>query len=133
MSDRERIFGWDLPPGVRTCDLPGNRPEDVKLEQEIEAFEEELGTLIDTHLRHAEQMEPMHVNESLVSIANSNKAYDKEQADTERQQITHELGQILDMTHLYGGVIATKVGPNELKVQIKGRNPVILHILPYRA
>ena len=32
------IFGWDLPPGVRVSDIPGNRPEDEaweKIEQEF--------------------------------------------------------------------------------------------------
>lgn len=26
------IFGWDLPPGCRVSDIPGNRPEDERLE-----------------------------------------------------------------------------------------------------
>ncbi len=30
MSDR--IFGWDLPPGVSASDIPGNRPEDAAWE-----------------------------------------------------------------------------------------------------
>lgn len=25
-------FGWDLPPGCRLSDIPGNRPEDVRME-----------------------------------------------------------------------------------------------------
>jgi len=28
-----RIFGWDLPPGVRVSDIPGNRPEDEAWEK----------------------------------------------------------------------------------------------------
>jgi hypothetical protein len=31
-------FGWDLPPGVRVSDIPGNRPED----QAAEAFYENM-------------------------------------------------------------------------------------------
>ncbi len=27
------IFGWDLPPGVSVSDIPGNRPEDCRLEE----------------------------------------------------------------------------------------------------
>jgi hypothetical protein len=27
------IFGWDLPPGVSVSDIPGNRPEDGRLEE----------------------------------------------------------------------------------------------------
>jgi hypothetical protein len=37
------IFGWDLPPGVSTRDLPGNGPED----QWAEAFYDEAFTLFD--------------------------------------------------------------------------------------
>jgi len=34
------IFGWDLPPGVSTSDLPGNRPEDAAIEAAYdEAYE----------------------------------------------------------------------------------------------
>jgi hypothetical protein len=32
------IFGWDLPPGCRVSDIPGNRPEDVKWEAITEGF-----------------------------------------------------------------------------------------------
>lgn len=31
-------FGWDLPPGVRTSDLPGNRPEDQLAEAAAESL-----------------------------------------------------------------------------------------------
>ena len=30
-------FGWDLPPGVRECDIPGNRPEDIEYEKLMES------------------------------------------------------------------------------------------------
>lgn len=32
------IFGWDLPPGCRVSDIPGNRPEDERWEAIIENF-----------------------------------------------------------------------------------------------
>ncbi len=32
------IFGWDLPPGCRLSDIPGNRPEDEKWEAIEENF-----------------------------------------------------------------------------------------------
>lgn len=35
-------FGWDLPPGVRHSDIPGNRPEDVAAEK----FHEEVADRI---------------------------------------------------------------------------------------
>lgn len=140
MSDRNRIFGWDLPPGVRESDIPGNRPEDVQLEQEIESFEKDLGELIDTHLRHAEQMEPMHVNESLVSIANSNKEYDKEKADEARQNFTSGLLAVLERAKLHG-VSGRRCGPNEIEVTLhevrdvdnfvtQPKQTYIIHVLP---
>lgn len=33
-----KIFGWDLPPGVRVSDIPGNRPEDEKWEAILNGF-----------------------------------------------------------------------------------------------
>ncbi len=41
------LFGWDLPPGVRTCDLPGNRPEDIAWERACELAYEELEEELD--------------------------------------------------------------------------------------
>ncbi len=35
---RHSIFGWDLPPGCRVSDIPGNRPEDEKWEQIYDKF-----------------------------------------------------------------------------------------------
>jgi hypothetical protein len=35
---RHGIFGWDLPPGVRVSDIPGNRPEDEEWEKILEGF-----------------------------------------------------------------------------------------------
>lgn len=32
------IFGWDLPPGCRVSDIPGNRPEDEEWEKITEGF-----------------------------------------------------------------------------------------------
>lgn len=32
----KREFGWDLPPGVRESDIPGNRPEDVEWDRLFE-------------------------------------------------------------------------------------------------
>ncbi len=32
------IFGWDLPPGCRVSDIPGNRPEDERWEAIMEGF-----------------------------------------------------------------------------------------------
>lgn len=34
----DRTFGWDLPPGVRVSDIPGNRPEDEMWEKIIDNF-----------------------------------------------------------------------------------------------
>ena len=34
----DRMFGWDLPPGVRLSDIPGNRPEDEKWDFIIDNF-----------------------------------------------------------------------------------------------
>jgi hypothetical protein len=38
------IFGWDLPPGCSVSDIPGNRPEDGKLEEIELAFYENTET-----------------------------------------------------------------------------------------
>jgi hypothetical protein len=38
--NRRNIFGWDLPPGCSTHDLPGNRPEDEAAEAFYDAFYE---------------------------------------------------------------------------------------------
>jgi viroplasmin and RNaseH domain-containing protein len=38
------IFGWDLPPGVSVSDIPGNRPEDGRLEEIELAFYENTET-----------------------------------------------------------------------------------------
>lgn len=35
---RNDIFGWDLPPGCRVSDIPGNRPEDEAWENIYEGF-----------------------------------------------------------------------------------------------
>jgi len=32
------MTGWNLPPGVNECDLPGNRPIDILWEKEAEKF-----------------------------------------------------------------------------------------------
>jgi len=47
------IFGWDLPPGVRASDIPGNRPEDEAWENIYDKFWDKerlttthIGTLI---------------------------------------------------------------------------------------
>jgi len=32
------IFGWDLPPGCRVSDIPGNRPEDERWEAIYDGF-----------------------------------------------------------------------------------------------
>lgn len=37
-----RMFGWDLPPGCRESDIPGNRPEDLKEEAFIDALNDKL-------------------------------------------------------------------------------------------
>lgn len=34
-------FGWDLPPGVRESDIPGNRPQDVAYQEEFERLMDE--------------------------------------------------------------------------------------------
>ncbi len=35
-------FGWDLPPGCRISDIPGNRPEDQAVEAFYDAFYNQL-------------------------------------------------------------------------------------------
>lgn len=37
-------FGWDLPPGCRMSDIPGNRPEDLLAEAQYDAVETALST-----------------------------------------------------------------------------------------
>jgi len=37
-----KMFGWDLPPGVRLSDISGNRPSDVAEEAFWEAFAQKL-------------------------------------------------------------------------------------------
>lgn len=37
MNNRH-LFGWDLPPGVRVSDIPGNRPEDDAWESIYDEF-----------------------------------------------------------------------------------------------
>ena len=32
------MTGWNLPPGVNECDIPGNRPIDILWEKEAEKF-----------------------------------------------------------------------------------------------
>lgn len=34
-----RVFGWDLPPGVSASDIPGNRPEDEEADKVCERCE----------------------------------------------------------------------------------------------
>ena len=34
----DRTFGWNLPPGVRASDIPGNRPEDEEWERIVYGF-----------------------------------------------------------------------------------------------
>lgn len=37
-----RMFGWDLPPGCRESDIPGNRPEDLMEEAFMDALVDKL-------------------------------------------------------------------------------------------
>ena len=40
------IFGWDLPPGCRVSDIPGNRPEDIAYETMCEEIDVALWPLV---------------------------------------------------------------------------------------
>ena len=40
-------FGWDLPPGVRECDIPGNRPQDAEVELYIVLTQGEVDDMHD--------------------------------------------------------------------------------------
>jgi hypothetical protein len=35
-------FGWDLPPGCKSSDIPGNRPQDIADEQLLDSVEDAL-------------------------------------------------------------------------------------------
>jgi hypothetical protein len=45
MSKFGRQFGWDLPPGVSTSDLPGNSPEEQRQEAFLDAFYDQMTKL----------------------------------------------------------------------------------------
>lgn len=57
-------FGWNLPPGVKTSDIPGNRPEDVAFERMVEelmdVLEEEHGTVTNALIDLWEEGEVLH-------------------------------------------------------------------------
>jgi len=40
-------FGWNLPPGVRECDIPGNRPKDAEVELYVVLTQGEVDDLRD--------------------------------------------------------------------------------------
>jgi hypothetical protein len=53
-------FGWDLPPGCRLSDIPGNRPEDIAYEKTVERIEDALKPL---------EPEELHI-ENIVRLIN---------------------------------------------------------------
>lgn len=42
-------FGWDLPPGCRTSDIPGNRPQDLADEAMYESIDKALSPVWKEH------------------------------------------------------------------------------------
>lgn len=42
------MTGWNMPPGVDVCDIPGNRPEDMALETAIESICDDFSDVICT-------------------------------------------------------------------------------------
>ena len=48
------MTGWNLPPGVNECDIPGNRPIDVLWENEAEKFCDRCEIVVCTHKKCTE-------------------------------------------------------------------------------
>jgi len=70
------IFGWDLPPGCRVSDIPGNRPEDEEWDAIIDMFfDKERLTKTHTGIRITEieylQMEELYDNPDLSNVIDS--------------------------------------------------------------
>jgi hypothetical protein len=66
-------FGWDLPPGCRNSDIPGNRPQDIADEQirdNIESALTPLG-LYNIELTTEDQEKLDQVTESLFKLINN--------------------------------------------------------------
>lgn len=57
-------FGWDMPPGVRESDIPGNRPEDVWGEN----FTERLLALYKDALMNGQDNAGYHLNDALTAM-----------------------------------------------------------------
>lgn len=93
------MFGWDLPPGCRISDIPGNRPEDLVAEAQADALYEVFPDMTD------EQLEKMFVYLAKVyedgyqqstSDAAEAKQYENE---TNRQYDTDGVGDIRSQEH----------------------------------
>lgn len=121
-----RDFGWDLPPGVRNCDLPGNRPEDEQLNAECEAFEEALQDLISSHKKSAEEMSSINIAEILVEQANGNSP------EIEREQRARIAITVFNLLEgVWDKVSYDKnFHPTEIRIDTREGKHYILHILP---
>lgn len=43
-------MGWNLPPGCRESDIPGNRPKDIAFDKFLDNFEAELEGLTEEQI-----------------------------------------------------------------------------------
>jgi hypothetical protein len=65
-------FGWDLPPGCRDSDIPGNRPEDMADEQIRDNIEDALKPLgLPNELTDEDQEKVEQVIENLFKLINN--------------------------------------------------------------
>lgn len=78
------IFGWDLPPGCRISDIPGNRPEDERWEATIEGFWNKKG-------RKAEEQKALdNASDIYVELIDQAIKYGMELGQREEQAIVEE-------------------------------------------
>lgn len=63
----------NLPPGVTDSMLPGNRPEDIQLEKELDRLGATLEGVIDIALLSSDVMEESNVVELLLELVESYK------------------------------------------------------------
>ena len=74
------IFGWDLPPGVSTSDLPGNSRE----EQEVEAFVEGVYEMLGEYAANDEKLAEVVATWALALRGNAySEGYQQGMADAE--------------------------------------------------
>ena len=66
----DRTFGWDLPPGVTESMIPGNRPEDVKWERDMEEMHEWIDTMTQFMI-----VEPVEIKRALTEAFRNRKGW----------------------------------------------------------